>query len=626
MILPLLGKEIREHGLFLFVLWALSTVLFALIALARVHAGDPAFEGLRFHLLLSVPIVTWTMGGRLVRREYAGGTQLFLDALPVSRSAVVTAKHLLGAAFLALSVLPAFLFCALLATREQDVSLRFLCIVAARTVAVAWFFWSAAFLLGFLGRYRAPLLIVGLFCAFFLLHDTDVELGDFGPLALLDETFAFERNAFPWGTLGAVCAASAGLLGVAYFLAGLREGSVAARLAREMSHRERAFAGVAVLAAIAAAGTLRDKRPKPPFDPPAIHTEERDGVRVVVGAGGGLSEEDARRLAEDVGSRLETMRRDLAIPELVPVYLFARRGLDASRYEHGSIEDEAGVVVRIGYPAPDWDGGRFAGWLAHVLLYEHTHGRALQERRHWVLDGYCGNVEAGGPLDAPLTADARHLARAAHGARGGVTRERLAAWDTFRLEVGDDLATAVAWAGIRTLARTRGADRARAFLAEVLGREPPDDFRAAWYESSHGVEEVLRRTTGTDLDTLLRDWNAELGRAAGAEISELPRIAADVRVVEVSSVSREIELTARLEPAPPAGVGVRFEWAAVHPLTFEPADADWETDETPPAEAAAGRRIRHAFQRGQRIAWRVAFRDEALGCDVTSPVRKLVIE
>jgi len=123
--------------------------------------------------------------------------QLFLDALPIRRSWVLTAKYLLGAAALAVYVAPAFLLCWLAALRGQDVTTGLIAIILARTAVFVWFVHAGAFALGFLGRYRTVLLISACLAFALVASKTDIEVSKFGPFALVDRTFPFERHEAP---------------------------------------------------------------------------------------------------------------------------------------------------------------------------------------------------------------------------------------------------------------------------------------------------------------------------------------------------------------------------------------------------------------------------------------------
>ena len=625
----LLRKELAEHWAALVLLFVLSGLLFAVISLAGIASGTPAFEVFRRYLQFAVPLAAWFLGGRLVRREYGGSTQLFLDALPIRRSWVLTAKHVLGAIALAVCVAPAFMLCWLAALRGSDVTGTLLAIIALRTFAFVWFVHALCFSLGFLGRYRTALVILA-FVAFVLVAaKTDIEASEFGPFALIDQKFPFERSVVPVTLVLSTCAASAVLTGVAYGLAALREGSVAARLAQQMSQREKAFVGLLVVASLFAAFVFDEKRTKKPFAPEVAAEMATPALRVVVGAGSGMTDTDAKRLAATVHRRIDAMREYLRIETLPPIYLFTRHGLDATRYEHGSIEGEEGIVVRVSYPSEGWDDRTFTWWLAERIVEERTNRNARRESRRWLFDGFGGFWTVSEGITTVPDTEAQMWLRALYGAPDGVTRADLDAWDSFRERVGDPVASAVASSGLRVLASRHGADAARGLLADALGTKSPKDVRALFGTGARSVADLIELHARISYDEFLAEWNADLSAARErwrAELDAIPRVASDVSTVAVSAGSREIAYRATLRPAPKDMERVRFEWTTTGPFNTEFDEYKIEADDVAYHDAAQGRRVPHSFRLGERIAWRVSYTPAALGCAVVSPVRRTVFE
>lgn len=625
----LLKKEIAEHWVALALLLALMGFLFAVLAMAGIGKGSPAFEVFRTYLTLCVPFAAWFLGGRLVRREYGGSTQLFLDALPIRRSWVLTAKYLLGASVLAACVAPAFVLCWLAALSGSDVTGPLLGIMLLRTFAYLWFVHAACFVLGFLGRYRTMIVLLGFFAVALVSSKTDVEIAKFGPFALVDHTFPFERSVVPTARLAATCAGAAVLTLVAYGLAALQEGSVAARLAHQMSQREKAFMGLIFVASLFGAFVFFEKRRKDPFAPPVAAEVATADVRVVVGAGSRMTEDEASGFAKSVHDQVDAMREYLGIGTLPPIFVFTRHGLDVNRFEHGTIENEAGVVVRVNYPAEGWDARLFNSWLAVHLVGEHTNGNARREPTRWILDGF-GPFWAGSSRgEEPLDTDEQMLLRALYGAPRGVSREDLDAWESFREREGEAVASAVAWSGLRVLALRHGAEVARAFLADALGTPSPKDFRAHFGDDARTAAERVERHAGVSYEAFLAEWNADLSAARERHRSALdaiPRVTAAVESVEVSAGSRSIEYTATLTPAPPGTDRVRFEWIIAGPFNQAFEAVRVEADDVAYADAAKGRRLPQSERVGARVAWRIAYSPAALGCAVVSPVRRIVLE
>ena len=65
------------------------------------------------------PVVAWGVSSRLVAHEFAGRTQLFLEALPVSRTRVLLVKLLLGFLLFGGAMLAATVLAALVDARHD---------------------------------------------------------------------------------------------------------------------------------------------------------------------------------------------------------------------------------------------------------------------------------------------------------------------------------------------------------------------------------------------------------------------------------------------------------------------------------------------------------------------------
>src|SRR6185503_12188250 len=98
-------------------------------------------------------------------------------------------------------------------------------ILAVRALSVAWFVYSFFFLMGFVGRYRVALYAAIFLAVTALEQTTHLELQRFGPLALLNERFAFERDHLPWEALRLTWILAAACVLLACLLALTREGS-----------------------------------------------------------------------------------------------------------------------------------------------------------------------------------------------------------------------------------------------------------------------------------------------------------------------------------------------------------------------------------------------------------------
>ena len=236
--------EVLEGRLFslgLLVVLAAGVVSNLLIIATTAAKGgsETPFEGLRLYVILMGGLGALVLNHRLVVNEYQARTQLFLEALPVARWRMVAVKYGLGLGTMLVLLGVSFAIACLLAWRHEGMTPRFTAILAARSVSAVWFAQSFCFLMGLTGRYRLALYLTMLLgCAFVAEHKA-LEFTRFGPVALLDSRFAYEREDIPWQALGVTWEMILVFTLLAAGLSLVREGSVAALLAEKMSHREK---------------------------------------------------------------------------------------------------------------------------------------------------------------------------------------------------------------------------------------------------------------------------------------------------------------------------------------------------------------------------------------------------
>jgi hypothetical protein len=556
----------------------------------------------------------------LIVLEYAAKTQLFLEALPVSRVHMVAVKYAIGLAFM-VAVVSVALALACVAGRHHEVlTPRFVAILAARALSVTVCAYQFFFLMSFLGRYRAVayLLVVAAVAAIGEL--TDFRLIRFGPFQLLDAQFAYERQHVPWRALGVTWALSAAFLAMAFLMALVREGSVAALLAEKMSHRERLFVAALVIGVISAAFVLDEKTQRSAFVLHDAVTRERHGVVIHVAAGLEGSEGEASALAEHVVDRLSAACEHLGLERLPPIFITRRRDLDANRFERGELEEDAGVHVQANFGAPEFRRDEFGAWLLREVLITRSRGRALLEPKMWVLDGYALHAGTHERAAASLTAEKAFALRALYGAELGFSRRDLRDWHTFRERVGNDIAVAVAWSGLEVLARRAGPGRCSQFIRSVLGVDVPQDFRAPLHERSAPIERLLLSEAGITLEQFWSAWQEELTAARQEllpELSQLPKLGGTVTYVSLSPKSRQIRYRVHITPPPPDGARYSFLYHELPAFDEEVAPQSLRREQnTYPAQSEG--ELSDSFTRGGRLYWTFSVDVPALNCAVLS--------
>lgn len=629
MMATLVRKELRQHWAALLVLALLTLAGYGLIlaAFSMADQTGSVFESLRVFVMILVVLAGLVLCHRLVVVEYAARTQLFLEALPVARWRMVAVKYGLG--LLVIGGIVAFglgLACVLGASREA-LTVRFVAILAARALSAAICAYHFFFLMGFLGRYRLAFYVAAVLAVVAVSELTDLRLDQFGPFALLDEKFAYESRRVPWAALRETWILAGVFLILAFLLALSREGSVAALLAEKMSHREKIFVAASLIGLVFVITVLSERTRRAPFTLHDAVTEERPGVTAKVASEFGLAPGAAGELARAVAEDLAAMREYLGIPGLPPVFVTRRRDLDVHRYERGELEQASGVHVQANFGAPEFRRDRFLAWLRREVLIVHTDERVKLEPKQWVLDGFVLQDPAGLVAGGSTNRDRRLLLGALYGTETGFTPRDVREWQRFRERVGADIAAAVAWSGLDTLARQAGPERARRFVKSVLGAEVPQDVRALWHERAAPLERLLAEEAGVTWDAFWARWQEDLTRARrelAGELAALPRLRGEVRFNVLSKDSREAAYRVRIEPAPPPGTRYSLLHHELPVFDEEVAPQLLRREHQPYATRSAGT-LPGGFSRGGRLYWTFALDVPALGGEVISGWRREVI-
>lgn len=616
----LLRKELRQHWLALLLITAAAMIGDALIIGASAARGgeETPFEGLRLFTMSIGVLGALVLNHRLVVLEYQSRTQLFLEGLPLARWRMVAVKYWLGLAALVLLSGGAIAVACLMAGRHEPLSVRQMILVSTRAFSTVWLVHSLCFMMGLLGRYRLALYIaLSLSCAMIQEHKV-VDLAHFGPAALLDERFAYEREIFPWAALQTTWALSLAFLFLAFGLSLTREGSVAAMLSEKMSHREKVFIAALLAGLLFAGSVLSNKAKKAPFDLLDAAVGRRPGVVVKVASGLGGSDPKALRLAEYVAEELAAARQYLGAEPLPSVFITERRDLDASRYERGALEQSEGVHVRANFLSAEWQDKNFLAWLLREVLTAATNGRATCESKRWVLEGFglfwTGRDHPG----APLERDPSLALRALYGVETGFTAKDLRGWLSYSERVGGDIAAGVAWSGLKTLARRQGTEQCRSFLRAVLGAHEPKDIRASL--RAKPLDQILREQAGEGALAFFEQWTEELAvtrQSLAGELAQLPRLGGEITFIRISTESRKVRFRLRIQPSPMQETRYSFLYNLLEAFDEEVLPSAIRREQNSYGVAPEAE-LPETYSRGGRLYWTLAMEVPALGCQVIS--------
>jgi hypothetical protein len=247
-----------------------------------------------------------------------------------------------------------------------------------------------------------------------------------------------------------------------------------------------------------------------------------------------------------------------------------------------------------------------------------TKDRVKVESQRWVLDGFGLFWVGRNHMDTDLVQDHSLALRALYGVEHGFALADLRRWLSFRERVGESIASAVAFSGLKTLVRRQGSDQCRQFLRSVLGSRKPKDFRVLLEDTSW--ERHLRRQTGKRPEDFFRVWQEELALARQSlvgELAGLPRLSGQVTFVPLSAESRKVRFRVVLEPSPGSDVRYSFLFQQLPALDEEAEVKTLQREQNSYLQSPEAE-LPETYARGQRLRWTFAVDVPALGCQVVS--------
>ena len=523
----LLGKELRHHWLAwlgLLALQGFGLLVLLLGALGGETPGVSRIEPLVGYLWLFVLPSALVLGNRLVVSEYHGRTQLFVEALPVSRTAPLTVKLALGLLVLLVGVLAAVAVVLLSAWRYEPLPGRFIAMLLVCSVgfAVAW--WTFFFALGLAGRMRVPLYLALVMLASVLSWSTDFEFDRFAHIELAAfDRLPYEREVWPTTALFETLGWSLFWVAVAYTLALISEGSLVESLGRRMSHKEKALSAILAVVLLVAMVVLDDRRAKPPYEFVDTAVVRSDTLPLEVAYGRPTERALARATVADLEALLSELSTALGDRVSPALRIRQHAGLDASTYDWADLASNDGLLVRANLRAPDWDAEGFAAEVVAHWLDEITEGRADHEPRAWWRDGFAEWWPRRRAL--PSTADetvetppsdpcADPLWLRALWAEGavGLDRDTVEDWFRTRERLGRPVARGLAYSGVHVLERMVGAEALLELARRQWGGPFHADLRDSLWAWRNPPWEVFEEALGVTLEDWLAAWGDELTR------------------------------------------------------------------------------------------------------------------
>jgi len=517
MIRALIGKEVRQHGfalLFLLVLPFAGLMLISGHGLFRRASGG-GFAAVQLFLITFLPLASLVLGQLLIAQEFRHKTQLFLEGLPLPRWRALAVKFALGLGLALLVVATALIFMGWSARNSEALVPAFAELLIAKSVAWTICVYSFFFATAFLGRYRVFFGLVIVF-GFYAASEYNLPISEFGPFALVDQRFAYERFVWPAKDLAVTAGLILLFISMGFCLGLVRDATVAAMLAEKASAREKMFLIFLTLVLFMVSGELVEHhRNATPVQIPGATEIDRSVLRIAAAAAVDAPTRretaELQQAADGVALELDAVTRYLDCRSFPPVFIVHRRDLKADEFSNGSLKASQGVMVRANLTAPGFTLGPLSAWLIHEALIANTHGLVEGERNAWILDGFEWWWPRSRHGEASAWGEALQAVRGA-GKPLDFSPRQMRAWLTVRKNLGDAQARMLAGSVLALLAERHGNVGLRRFLADRLGAAEPADARG-WLRDMLRPNSVrLRAATGLSEERLAAEWQEAIAK------------------------------------------------------------------------------------------------------------------
>lgn len=557
----LLLKELQHHALALVGVGVLYLAMAVVVLMAQLNqqAGSVIETAANLGWFV-IPMLCAFLARRLVVLEYQQQTHEFLTGLPSSALGRAVVKAAFGLVLVQIVVVLTTLSVALLASLQEITPILFVGQAIVQIGVYVWAWYAIAFLAAHLGRFRAVfwlLFFPGLVSISLIDERLTEELLFTASLAKpLDQARVF----LPWRAIGLTTLWAAVLSVLGLMLAGLRGGAVVAGWFRPAEARERAVMVVVVLLGLFGLSYAEEVQwlGGPVYQQVPL-VAGHGQVRVIGRSDSALAEQ-----GRGLQARLDAITPHLR-EELPDVVLVTASGdpdeavtLRTSEFRELVMEvDVDASPIHVQERALD-------------LLMGWWNGYQLKRRPGlaWILTG--------GPVWWSATPEMeRALAlRAAWAASRLDGPSDLEDLRGIEVELGPDVARAVAWAGLEA-AEAEGGD-VDALLEAWLAIEGNDGLfntvrmdrvsPDTWLSWQAGIEGEAHRRTWFDALKRLEEEHA--GVLAG-----LPELRGTVEVAPGDEA--DVVVAVRLPEPPPDGLEVT--WTTLPPLHDRPLrGSDWK--------------------------------------------------
>ena len=553
----MLIKETRQHG-FVFVALGLGAfVVFYLQSQVLNLTGGVLSE------LDSVPLFARTvliavalfLSYRMIVLDYFARSRQFVEALPQTFGVYELVKFGLGFLVLFVVALAIWLFALIDASQSEPIGARFATIMASRLLLFTLLLWSVAFAFGMLGRWRVPFLLGTVVLVRLLDSLTGFEMHRFGPFALIDPaTFPFERSRFPVVAMLETAACTAVAAGLGFAVALAREGSFMETLSRPLLRRER-MALFVVLGVGGGVWLTSNPSPETPpirFQSDKVLTNGAANVEVL------YLDDRLLNQANALMTYLDPRMRSFVTTTGIEVNLAARvalmANLEADEFQTTRIDYDDGVVIGANFISRDFQHREMGEYLFHQLLLAGSSERAIQEERHWALDGFAQYWALDDESDRAF--DPLILQALAARERVGLTLDTLTRWDVVASAVGEMPAMALGTTGWRYLAERHGDAVVAAVARTLFSRRATDDVRD-WFDALANPVAAAFESQDVDFDTFVMEWDRWLEAQGQRE--------------PYRDLLREVvDLSVAIAPLKLAGGGNAILFSGVAPTTLHP--------------------------------------------------------
>ena len=512
MIATFVAKELRHHGPVAFLAFILSIVwLCTQLGWSLANDQSSLLQVPASAIRILAPAYAVLAANRLFIHERRSGTWQFLASLPIDPAVVCVVKIAFGALATMATCVFWMAATALLLRRRELIAADWLVVMIIQVMVYAFAWFGVATLFAQLGRHRLVAWTVLLSAMAGSLVVSERFMRGYLWFDVVWLPIDHTRFAPPIGGIFLAILWGVGTIALSVLLVLRKNGMAIVGWFEPMTTQQRALAILQIVVILSTPLVfMAGWEPTPNY----ALLPKVGSVAVAARPGSPLY-----RAAQELNRELEALKEPLDIDEWPIIMMMQNHDPQAIAV---AAAERAGDVVMLRIKEDASEESMLRASLGEALDARIGGLVRVNAAEAWVARGF-----AYAWLRRHEVTSAAFERRVAWAARQGVTTEDLERWPHLTLRLGSDVAEAVAWIGLETVAREAGEDRLMELARRVLGGYRPLNSSGIVLQRWMGNRPRIEEVTGLKWASLADAWVRRLGAPEDATMEGGAR--ADVR-------------------------------------------------------------------------------------------------